>query len=102
LLALGNGAPDVFSSLSAGGSDMTSTGFYLAASSSLGSGMFVSTIIASAITLMTKNPIKVTPYFFIRDVSFYMIAIIVVMYAITIRKKLDMPFAICYLAIYVV
>lgn len=54
LLALGNGAADVFSSLSAGGSDTTSVGFYLAASSCLGSGMFVSTIISSAITLMTN------------------------------------------------
>jgi len=80
---------------------MSSTGFYLAASSSLGSGMFVSTIIASAITLMTKNPIKVTPHYFIRDVVFYMIVIVVVMYAIVIRKRLDNTFAICFLAIYV-
>lgn len=85
LLALGNGAADVFSSLSAGGSDTSSVGFYLAASSCLGSGMFVSTIISSAITLMTNQPIKVTPYFFIRDVLFYMFVIGTIGYAIIIR-----------------
>ena len=101
LLALGNGAPDVFSSLSAGGSDTTSVGFYLAASSVLGSGMFVSTIISSAITLMTNKPIKVTPYFFIRDVLFYMFMCLTVGYAIVIRKKIDIAFSCCFLSIYV-
>lgn len=92
----------MFSSLSAGGSDTTSVGFYLAASSSLGSGMFVSTIISSAIILMTKKPIKVTPQYFIRDVVFYMFVILIVMYAIVIRKRLDLTFSILFLAIYIV
>lgn len=76
----------MFSSLSAGGSDNGSIGFYLAASSCLGSGMFVSTVISSAITLMTNQPIKVTPYFFIRDVVFYMFVICTVGYAIIVRQ----------------
>eukprot|EP00347_Sterkiella_histriomuscorum_P001465 403371933 len=102
LLTISNGAADVFSSLSAGGSDTTSVGFYLAASSCLGSGMFVSTIISSAITLMTNQPVKVTPYFFIRDILFYMFVIGTVGYAIIIRKKIDMVFSCCFLSIYAV
>lgn len=86
MLAFGNGAPDVFSSLSAAGTDTTSTGFYLAAASSLGSGMFVSTILSSAIALLTDKPIKVTPQYFARDVMFYIISIAMLLYAIVIRK----------------
>lgn len=102
MLALGNGAADVFSSLSASASDEGSAGFYLAASSSLGSGMFVSTIISSAITLLTKTPVKVTPYFFIRDVLFYMLSMGAIAYAIVIRQKIDMAFSVSFLFIYVV
>lgn len=56
LLAFGNGAPDVFSSLSAA-SDLTSstsTSFYLAASGSIGGGLFVSQIVTSVIALLHK------------------------------------------------
>ena len=59
LLAFGNGAPDVFSALSAS-SDIESIrsgngdGFYLAAASSLGSGLFVSAVVASAIAIQAK------------------------------------------------
>ena len=61
LLAFGNGAPDVFFSFSASGSDSSSKGFYLAAASTLGSGMFVSSIVASVIAISPDKPISVTP-----------------------------------------
>lgn len=60
LLAFGNGAPDVFSALSAS-SDVSAIqsakgeGFYLAAASSLGAGLFVSSIVASAVAIVGSN-----------------------------------------------
>jgi solute carrier family 24 (sodium/potassium/calcium exchanger), member 6 len=64
LLAFGNGAPDVFSALSAS-SDVDSLnhegggeGFYLAAASSLGSGLFVSSIVSSAIALLASPSLQ--------------------------------------------
>ena len=57
-LAFGNGAPDVFSALSAS-SDVDALGagegFYLAAAGSLGSGFFVSQIVSSAVVLYTAT-----------------------------------------------
>lgn len=60
LLAFGNGAPDVFSSLSAASSIDSAaaaalgSGFYLAASGSIGGGLFVSQVVASVIALLAK------------------------------------------------
>lgn len=60
LLAFGNGAPDVFSSLSAASSIDSAaaaalgSGFYLAASGSIGGGLFVSQVVASVIVLIQK------------------------------------------------
>jgi len=58
LLAFGNGAPDVFSSLSAS-SDIDESspnnGFYLAAASSIGAGLFVSQVVSSVIALQAKQ-----------------------------------------------
>ncbi len=60
LLAFGNGAPDVFASISAASSIDSAaaasmgSGFYLAASSSIGGGIFVSHVVSSAIALMAK------------------------------------------------
>jgi Ca2+/Na+ antiporter len=115
-LAFGNGAPDVFSSLSAASSIDSAaaatlgSGFYLAASGSIGGGLFVSQIVASVIALMAKPQtdlqvgllvlggqqslrerqinqasIQVNPMCFYRDVLFYLASILTLMYAIFIR-----------------
>jgi Ca2+/Na+ antiporter len=60
LLAFGNGAPDVFAALSASSDNDSMAsgageGFYLAAAGSLGSGLFVSSIVSSAVILYTAT-----------------------------------------------
>lgn len=60
LLAFGNGAPDMFAALSAAADNDSMAsgageGFYLAAASSLGAGLFVSSIVSSAVILYTAT-----------------------------------------------
>ena len=100
LLAFGNGAPDVFSSLSAAAADTSSQGFYLAAASSLGSSMFVSTIISSVIALLSSKPICVTPQYFVRDVLFYMASISMILYAVAVRGVIDTLSSSLFLCLY--
>lgn len=100
LLAFGNGAPDVFSSLSAAANDTSSHGFYLAAASALGSSMFVSTIISSVIAIISNKPINVTPQYFVRDVLFYIVSIVMILYAIVVQGKIDVVSSSIYLSLY--
>lgn len=125
MLAFGNGAPDVFSALSAS-KDATSTsegsgeGFYLAAAGSLGSGFFVSTIVASAIILLgaaaptdqtpslvlgsqnhrQTHRVQINPHSFIRDLLFYLVTALILCYAIFIRERFDMVMSIAFLLVY--
>ncbi|CAA7399988.1 unnamed protein product [Spirodela intermedia] len=69
LLALGNGAPDVFSSLAAvrGGHARTGLGAILSA------GAFVSALVVGFVAIYAA-PFSVNPAPFIRDVFFYLVA----------------------------
>jgi sodium/potassium/calcium exchanger 6 len=126
LLAFGNGAPDVFSSISAASSIDSAeaaslgSGFYLAASSSIGGGFFVSQVISSAIVLLTKpknelqtslilgetpkiardGGITVNPNSFIRDIVFYLITIGILLYAMFVKERFDLTLSIFFLCIY--
>jgi sodium/potassium/calcium exchanger 6 len=84
LLALGNGAPDVFASLSAAGST-SSQGFNLAVSSLLGSGLFISCIVSAMISISTRQAITVTSQFFTRDIIFYLVSACLLLYALVIE-----------------
>lgn len=70
LLALGNGAPDIFASLAAIGGDNSRIGF----GAILSAGTFVSAFVVGSVAL-AASPFSVQPMPFIRDVSFYLGAV---------------------------
>ncbi|XP_074311545.1 cation/calcium exchanger 5 [Silene latifolia] len=69
LLALGNGAPDVFASIAAMGSGNPRTGF----GAILSAGGFVSGLVVGFVAIYAA-PFWVDPASFIRDVLFYLVA----------------------------
>ncbi|ACO63315.1 Ca2+:Cation antiporter family [Micromonas commoda] len=73
LLALGNGAPDVFASLAAAAA---AAGATAAAGAIVSAGMFVSGAVVGAVALVAA-PFPVDPRPFRRDVSCYLAAVIV-------------------------
>ncbi|KCV68732.1 hypothetical protein H696_05018 [Fonticula alba] len=73
LLAFGNGAPDIFSTLVAA----LRGSFELAFGEVLGAGVFITTVVVGGITLVSE--FRVTRRPFLRDVGMYFIALIIVM-----------------------
>ncbi|XP_034397278.1 mitochondrial sodium/calcium exchanger protein isoform X3 [Cyclopterus lumpus] len=69
-LALGNGAPDVFSAIAAFSHPHTAG---LAVGALFGAGIFVTTVVAGSIALV--KPFAVASRPFLRDVIFYMVAV---------------------------
>uniref|UniRef100_A0A7N0TTN0 Sodium/calcium exchanger membrane region domain-containing protein n=1 Tax=Kalanchoe fedtschenkoi TaxID=63787 RepID=A0A7N0TTN0_KALFE len=69
LLALGNGAPDVFASLAAVRGGHARTGF----GAILSAGTFVSALVVGFVAIVA-SPFPLTPATFVRDVLFYLIA----------------------------
>ncbi|XP_077861504.1 mitochondrial sodium/calcium exchanger protein-like [Saccoglossus kowalevskii] len=70
LLALGNGAPDVFCAIVAVKSNGTS-GIRLAVGGLLGSGIFITTVVVGSIAMVTNFRIK-TEIAYLRDIIVYM------------------------------
>lgn len=73
-LALGNGAPDVFSSLSSFVTSEATTSIGINAS--LGGTVFICTVVVGSTAILC--PCYVSSTVFVRDVSFYLVAIITV------------------------
>ncbi|XP_029295144.1 mitochondrial sodium/calcium exchanger protein isoform X2 [Cottoperca gobio] len=69
-LALGNGAPDVFSAMAAFSHPHTAG---LAVGALFGAGIFVTTVVAGSVALV--KPFAVASRPFLRDVIFYMVAV---------------------------
>uniref|UniRef100_A0A3Q3X5N2 Sodium/calcium exchanger membrane region domain-containing protein n=1 Tax=Mola mola TaxID=94237 RepID=A0A3Q3X5N2_MOLML len=69
-LALGNGAPDIFSAIAAFSHPHTAG---LAIGALFGAGIFVTTVVAGSVALV--KPFAVASRPFLRDVSFYMVAV---------------------------
>lgn len=69
-LALGNGAPDIFSAIAAFSHPHTAG---LAVGALFGAGIFVTTVVAGSVALV--KPFAVASRPFLRDVSFYMVAV---------------------------
>ena len=70
-LAMGNGAPDVFSSVTSfgGGSDVL-----IGLGGLLGASMFISTVAVGS--LIVASPCAVNPRNFVRDVAFHIIGVV--------------------------
>lgn len=69
-LALGNGAPDIFSAIAAFSHPHTAG---LAVGALFGAGIFVTTVVAGSVALV--KPFSVASRPFLRDVIFYMVAV---------------------------
>ena len=87
LLALGNGAPDIFASFSAAGSD---EGIYLSLSSSIGGLVFITAISTSIVIFTSGNDVVMTdkPVFY-RNTLFLFVSMTVLLFTGLIRQCID-------------
>lgn len=77
LLALGNGSPDIFSTIAS----VQQNEIGQALGSLLGGGMFVSTVVVGSVTLASRSVVpKVTRRPFLRDVGFYFVSIVTIFF----------------------
>ncbi|XP_072443458.1 mitochondrial sodium/calcium exchanger protein [Chiloscyllium punctatum] len=95
-LALGNGAPDVFSAIAAFSDPRTAN---MAIGALFGAGIFVTTIVAGGVAL--ASPFIVASRPFLRDVIFYMAAVFWT-FLILYFGSIDLGQALGYLALYAV
>nr|AKN21565.1 slc24a-5 [Schmidtea mediterranea] len=98
LLALGNGAADVFSSLSAVIST-SSPNVSLALGSILGAGILVNTVTAGIIMIIVPFDVMRRPI--IKDLIFYLLALLWCMF-ILIRRQIELWSSVVFLIIYVI
>lgn len=103
LLALGNGAPDIFAAISAAGGDDGggSGGTLLMINQLTGSTLFISTIVqVMTVGASVDKSIKVTPVFFIRDLIFYALMNLYIFAILVFVKQITMVIAIGFIVIY--
>ena len=91
LLALANGAPDVFCVIITGNSD-------LGISALLGGGLFVSSVVVGCIAILC--PCKLRGLYFTRDIVFLLISVTAVT-VLGIRETVTLPSAISLIVIYI-
>uniref|UniRef100_H3C5T5 Solute carrier family 8 member B1 n=1 Tax=Tetraodon nigroviridis TaxID=99883 RepID=H3C5T5_TETNG len=94
-LALGNGAPDIFSAIAAFSSPHTAG---LAVGALFGAGVFVTTVVAGSVALVKPFTMASRP--FLRDVSFYMVAVFWT-FLMLFRKTTTLGETLGYLSLYV-
>ncbi|XP_073693109.1 mitochondrial sodium/calcium exchanger protein [Garra rufa] len=94
-LALGNGAPDVFSAMAAFSRPQTAG---LAIGALFGAGIFVTTVVAGSIALV--KPFTVASRPFLRDVIFYMAAVFWT-FSILYKGHISIGEAIGFLGLYI-
>ncbi|KAM9393409.1 mitochondrial sodium/calcium exchanger protein isoform 2-T2 [Pholidichthys leucotaenia] len=95
-LALGNGAPDIFSAIAAISHPHTAG---LAVGALFGAGIFVITVVAGSVALV--KPFVVASRPFLRDVAFYMVAVFWT-FVILFRGTMTLGETLGYLSFYVV
>lgn len=96
LLALGNGAPDIFSAMAAFSHPHTAG---LAVGALFGAGIFVTTVVAGSVALVKPFAMASRP--FLRDVIFYMAAVFWT-FVILYRGTISLGETLGYLTLYVV
>uniref|UniRef100_A0A3B4GMW9 Solute carrier family 8 member B1 n=1 Tax=Pundamilia nyererei TaxID=303518 RepID=A0A3B4GMW9_9CICH len=94
-LALGNGAPDIFSAIAAFSHPHTAG---LAVGALFGAGIFVTTVVAGSVALV--KPFAVASRPFLRDVIFYMVAVFWT-FLILYRGTVTLGETLGYLGLYV-
>ncbi|XP_076586071.1 mitochondrial sodium/calcium exchanger protein isoform X2 [Chaetodon auriga] len=95
-LALGNGAPDIFSAIAAFSRPHTAG---LAVGALFGAGVFVTTVVAGSVALV--KPFTVASRPFLRDVIFYMAAVFWTFFML-FRGTMSLTETFGYLSLYVV
>jgi sodium/potassium/calcium exchanger 6 len=96
LLALGNGAPDVISSIVA--SDDPDSGIEFSIGALTGAGLFVSSFVISSVLFFAKE-VKVNKALFLRDIIFYLIPLVLLL-VFSYDNKITLWESLCMLAIY--
>lgn len=111
LLAFGNGAPDVFSAVAAaGGQDPSELSATKSVSVIMGGTFFITCVVISLATNASNiNPdkngppikmIKVTPRFYMRDITFFLVTNLYLLYLMLVPGYIDLKYALIFLAIY--
>ncbi|KAF7200185.1 mitochondrial sodium/calcium exchanger protein isoform X1 [Nothobranchius furzeri] len=95
-LALGNGAPDIFSAMAAFSHPHTAG---MAVGALFGAGIFVTTVVAGSVALVKPFPVASRP--FLRDVVFYMCAVFWT-FLMLYRGTTTLGETLGYLALYVI
>ncbi|KAL4494621.1 hypothetical protein ABPG72_004523 [Tetrahymena utriculariae] len=99
LLALGNGAPDVFTAIIAGGGN-DDEGINLAIGSIFGAGLFVTTVTLAKV-IKNSDELKADKNIFIRDVGFYCFAAFLILIYLLIGK-VNFAMAVAFFSLYFV
>lgn len=102
LLALGNGAPDVFSAMAAGGTSESSVN--QAISQVFGSALFISSFVTAVTTKasVTDGKIQLTKSFFLRDWIFLNVCSIYILWVAFFYKQFDMLVSAGFIVLYVI
>jgi sodium/potassium/calcium exchanger 6 len=98
LLAFGNGAPDVFSSISSGDDNAINS-----MSPLFGSSLFITTVVIFLVTRAGVNgSVPVNKKFFIRDLIVFMLMECYLLFILLVIKKITIPIAFSFLGIYTI
>jgi len=104
LLALGNGAPDVFSAISAGGDSSSNGDIMLSVCSLIGSAFFITTFVMY-LAVNASEPdkkIRVTKRFFTRDLIFLNITMVYLLLIMFVIKEINFYVSAGFIIIYFV
>jgi sodium/potassium/calcium exchanger 6 len=102
LLAFGNGAPDVFSSISAvGGEDADAVKSVCIL---FGGTVFITCVVVALSTNASKEDkkITVTPRFFLRDIFFFLITCIYLLFALLVIQEINIFVSVGLLVLYAI
>ena len=104
LLALGNGAPDVFSAIAAGGDSADNGDIMLSVSALIGSSFFITTVVMF-LAVNAAEPdkkIRVTQRFFLRDLFFLSLTMAYLLVIMFVFKEINFFVSAGFILIYAV